>query len=401
MEVKMKIFYHCFLLFIIGIICIIISCVSPSSAPDTKFSVWYKVVSPSNLPDTIYYGQNISFQLAIGDSDGDPVSTELMGIPLNFYRITSNGDTSFIIINIVADSLKYDSLYTIIINTKAGSKIDSLQLTYSFFVADTTRLGGIRKLMVGTWWKETEGDTTITERDSASTTFITRDTVSHCKYNKVASVKSIDSGLEYTIESYDTSYSDTGKSLSKTLIRILHYPYKVEYIVPPLGGFTDSIRMRLYDLPLNLNKSWQYIKATGDTTVSIPLLIINVKLKVSYDILGNSSIPYLNTYKLNSENKQCFEIANITTLKTTMVCDSTITFFTFTIRKGDTITASTVNSNQNILVNTDFSVPLSSFTLEQTLDTNYTNGVLSRKTKRSGSWVIELFDARKNVVYKK
>ncbi|HUI92436.1 MAG TPA: hypothetical protein VLX68_09345 [Chitinivibrionales bacterium] len=386
-------------LFFVIAACLSLSCSNPSKPVDTVNTMWSKVLSPSGVPDTLRYGQSVSVQIAVGDSDGDAATVSLAGLPSTCYNLSMKGDTALVNLNLVGDSLQYDSLYTVHIIGRGGAAVDSLSLTYTIMVIDTARLGGVRKLITGMWWLETGADTTITTRDSSNTSFITRDTAEHHKYSKVIYATPSGSEMVYVVQTSDTVSTVAGAAESTTTSFLLlhHSATGVSYVYPPSGWFDDSIRVKAYDLPLAVNKSWQYVNAAGDTTFHAPFGIINVKVKYLISIEGTAQIPGVTPYQFSGADRPCFQVANATTWSTVLTCDTSISILTLTINQGDTIASSITQSQASMYVNTELSIPLYSFTVETKVDTNYIDGVVSRGTTKKGSFITSYFDARKNV----
>ena len=254
---------------------------NPAKPVDTVNTMWYKVLSPKMLPDTLNYGQYATFQVAIGDSDGDNPIVSVTGLPQGAYNITSKGDTAFVTLNITADSLQWDSLYTVRIRARGGAAVDSLSLSYPFLVVDSTRLGGLRKLVAGSWWATDEYDSLVYVKDTAGIRVTISKNDHHHKLSTVTFAGIIAGNLYYGIETTDTLLSDTTQP-SKSGIALRHTATKLDYTVPP-GLFTvnkDSVDVKLLDLPLAAGKSWQGFSVSGDTAVRIFVGFIPVRLQL-------------------------------------------------------------------------------------------------------------------------
>jgi hypothetical protein len=388
---------------VLGTVSSLLSCGSsaPSGPADTSFTMWHKVLSSNDLPDTLYAGQIVTFQVAIGDSDGDPVSAALLGLPPGTYNISSSGDTAFVTMNLVADSLVFDSEYSVQVSATDGGTVDSLTLSYSFRVIDTTRLGGIRKLMTGMWWIEYENDTIIKIKDTANVTIITKDTIVHHKYSTVKGVGVAGNDVYYYIETADTILPVSGApTINGMLLR--HNSSRIGYTIPPNSWFSDSIRVKAYDLPLATGKSWQTFNASGDTSMRVLFGPIGVKLHVNFSFDGESQIPGTTEFQFGGALRTCFEISNTTNSNAAIISDTTIVLqfglLTDTLfHETDTIMTSRTKETGSQYLNPEFSIPLWSYSVQAKCDSNHVNNVVERDTTRKGTFVSTYYDARRQI----
>jgi hypothetical protein len=375
---------------------IMVSCSNPAKPVDTKNTVWYTVKSPNNLPDTLFYGKSVVFQVAIGDSDGDAVSASLAGLPTGAYSIARAGDTTLVTMTLTGDSLQYDSLYSVRISARGGAAVDSLSLSYSFFVADTSRLGGMRKLVTGMWWTSYENDTIVSVKDSVTKTVTTRDIKHHHKYSQVKASGIIGGDLYYYIETSDTVVADTAHPQTTGLV-LRHTAAQVDYTLPPhyLLVNKDTIKAKVFDLPLRANKSWQSYSVAGDTAIMYPVgqfpFIIFLKLHIYRTGNATVQVAGVSNYQFGGAARRCFEVVSTATTRTVLLSDTAIASF---INAGDTVVVSDSVKTEHQFVNNDLSIPLWTWSVATKRDTNYVDSVAVRDTVRSENVITSYFDAR-------
>jgi hypothetical protein len=386
---------------------LMMSCTNPADSQDTTFTMWHRVVSPAGLPDTLHYGQSVTFQVAIGDSDGDPVSATLSGLPPGSYNITSSGDTSFVTMNLVGDSLQYDSLYSVRVSAGGGAAVDSLSLSYSFVVVDSTRLGGLRKLVTGMWWTSEENDTIVSVKDSVTKTVIVTDTRHHHKYSTVVASGIIGGELYYYIETTDTVVADTAHP-QKTGMLLRHTAAQVDYTIPPhfLLVNKDTIKAKVFDLPFRVNKSWQMFTVAGDTAIVYPVgkfpLIIFVKLHIYLAGDAQAQVAATSDYQFGGAARKCFDVVSTETTRGTLLSDTTIILLGDTlVRDRDTVLISDSLKTEHQFVNNDLSIPLYSYSVSAKRDTNYIDHVVIRDTVRTRNIVTSYYDTRTKITLTK
>jgi hypothetical protein len=379
---------------------LVLSCTNPAQPVDTTNSVWYKVVSPKTVPDTLYYGQSSTFQVAIGDSDGDAVRATVTGLPQGSYNITSDGDTAFVTMNLTADSLQYDSLYTVRIRARGGAAVDSLSLSYSFLVVDSSRIGGLRKLVTGSWWITDENDSLVYVKDTAGIRVTVAKNDRHHKYSKVTFAGIIAGNQYYGIETTDTILSDSSQP-SKSGIVLRHTAAKVDYTVPPKLFVVnrDSVDVVMLNLPLAVHNSWQVFSVSGDTAVRIYIgtfpLVIGVQLQLYLSESGSAQVAGTSQYEFGGAARTCYEVVSQNNMKADYVSDTAIAYLgTAIINVGDTAVASDSVCVVHSFVNNDLSIPLWSYSQGSKRDTNYVNNVVTRDTVRTASYLTMYFDAR-------
>jgi hypothetical protein len=395
--VKLSLYYG--VAFAVGFT-LLFSCSNPSQPIDTTNSMWYKVVSPKTVPDTLYYGQSATFQVAIGDSDGDAVRATVTGLPQGSYNITSDRDTAFVTMNLTADSLQYDSLYTVRIHARGGAAVDSLSLSYSFLVVDSSRIGGLRKLVTGSWWITDENDSLVYVKDTAGIRVTITQNDHHHKYSKVTFAGIIAGNLYYGIETTDTVLSDSSQP-SKSGIVLRHTSTKVDYTVPPKLFVVnrDSVDVVVLNLPLAVHNSWQVFTVSGDTAVRITVgtfpFIVGVPLQLYLSESGSAQVAGTSQYEFGGTARTCYEVVSQNNMKAAYVSDTTIAYLgTTIIGDGDTAVASDSVCVVHSFVNNDLSIPLWSYSQGSKRDTNYVNNVVARDTVRTASYLTMYFDAR-------
>jgi hypothetical protein len=373
---------------------------NPAKPVDTVNTMWYKVLSPKMLPDTLNYGQYATFQVAIGDSDGDAATATVTGLPQGMYNITSSGDTAYVTLNITADSLQWDSLYTVRIRARGGAAVDSLSLSYPFLVVDSTRLGGLRKLVTGSWWTTDEYDSLVYVKDTAGIRVTIAKNDHHHKQSTVTFAGIIAGNLYYGIETTDTLLSDTTQP-SKSGIALRHTAAKLDYTVPPKLFFVnkDSVDVNLLDLPLAAGKSWQVFSVAGDTAVRVYVgtfpFGVNVKLQLYLSLNDSARVAGTSPYQFGSAVRTCYEVVSQNSMKADDLSDTTIVYLGATvISVGDTVDVSDSSRTEHSFINNDLSIPLWSYSVGSKRDTNYVNQVVAHDTVRTASYVTSFHDAR-------
>jgi hypothetical protein len=254
---------------------------------------------------------------------------------------------------------------------------------------DSTLLGGIRKLVAGMWWTESENDTTVSVKDSASVTIITRDTVIHHKRTTVNSVSVVNGNLYYQLVTSDTVLPQTGNP-TVTSLTLMHNATQVQYVLPPNGYFNDSIRVKAYDLPLTVGKSWEAFNVTGDTTMRILFGIIWIKLTVDYSYNGQFGVTGTTDYHFGDTTRSCFVLSNTTNTNAAIISDTNIvlqlgTIVDTLIHLNDTILTSRTVETSSSYVNAQLSIPLWSYGVQAKCDSNYINSVVEHDTTRKGT----------------
>ena len=379
---------------------LLFSCANVNKPVDTTNRMWYRVVSPKMLPDTLFYGQSATLQVAFGDSSGNAATATVTGLPQGSYNITSDKDTAFVTLNITADSLQYDSVYTARIHARGGDPVDTLSVSYSFLVVDTTRLGGLRKLLAGTWWITDENDSLAYVKDTAGIRVSIAKNDHHHKYSKVTFAGIIAGELYYGIETTDTVLSDSSQPTKSSMV-LRHTASKVDYTIPPklLIVNRDSVDVEVFKLPLAVGNSWQEFSVAGDTAVRIYIgtfpLGIGVELHVSLSENKNSSVAGVSQYQFGGALRTCYEVVSQGSMLANYVSDTTIAYLgTTIIGTGDTAVASDSACTVHSFANNDLSIPLWSYSVGTKRDTNYVNNVVARDTVRMASHVTAFFDAR-------
>jgi hypothetical protein len=390
-----------------GCLACMLSCSNsnPAKPVDTVNSMWYKVVSPQAIPDTLYYGQSLTFQVAIGDSDGDKPSAAVSGLPPAAYNITSSGDTAFVTLNLAADSLRWDSLYTVSIGATGVAAADSLVLPYSFRVIDSARLGGLRKLVVGTWWAVDENDSLVYVKDTAGIELTIKKNDHHHKMSRVTYAGVVAGNLYYGIETADTVLSDSSQP-TKTGLVLRHTASQVDYTVPPKMFVVneDSVDVTVLALPFSEGKSWQTFAVSGDTGVRIYVgtfpFIIGVNLTLNLSMGGTAQVSSASPVLFGGMPRSCWEVVTQNTMKADYLSDTTIVFLGNTILSvNDTVMTSDSSCTVHSFFNDDLSTALWSYSLGTKRDSNYVDRVVVHSTVRTASYITSYYDARTGKTY--
>ncbi len=237
-------------------------------------SLWTEVVSvDSKIPDTLHAGMTITYIMKIGDSDGDPVSVTVEGLPPGVNMEISDGqDTAVMSLILFGDSLPYDSLYNISIHADGSfglhaSGLDTLTIARSMLVLDTNRLGGLRRLAVGMWWTDTQMDTISSTKvfHPVDSTNISIKYIEHHKYSEVINLVELNGWLHYQVLTYDTLINLD--SIATNMFWVRHTDSLVDQLMP--GWLGDTLRVTMFKLPLFVGSSWESLAYSWDTAVSL------------------------------------------------------------------------------------------------------------------------------------
>ena len=302
--------------------------------------------------------------------------------------------------NLTGDSLKWDSLYTVRIRATGGAAVDSLSLSYSFLVVDSTRLGGLRKLVAGTWWIADEYDSLVYVKDTGGIRVSITKNDHHHKLSTVTFAGIIAGNLYYGIETTDTLLSDTAQP-SKSGMVLRHTAAKVDYTVPPRLFIVnkDSVDVTVLDLPLAVGTSWQGFSLSGDTAVRIPVgtfpFYIWVPLTLSLSLNDSARVAGTSPYQFGGATRTCYEVISQNSMTADYLSDTTLANSGVTvISVGDTVDVSDSSRTEHSFINNDLSIPLWSYSVGAKRDTNCVNSVVVHDTVRTASYVTSFHDAR-------
>jgi hypothetical protein len=110
-------------------------CNSNPSTPRDSNTMWHRVTTTTQAPpDTLHSGEAITLGLAFGDSDGDTATASVTGLPAGAYVISQHGDTAMVTLNLNADSLTGDMLYTIRVIGSGNAALDADTIVYIIWV---------------------------------------------------------------------------------------------------------------------------------------------------------------------------------------------------------------------------------------------------------------------------
>lgn len=364
---------------------------------DTINSMWSSVLSANTIPESLYCGSTVMFQMSVGDSDGDPASITLDGLPASRYNITASGDTSFITLNLAGDSLTKDSLYTVRITATGENAADSLIQIYSMMVIDTNSLGGFRKLVEGMWWTEMQHDTTVNVKDSANVKTIIRDTLEHHKHCEVVDVFEWNGDTVYAVAVFDTIVNKD--SLHKDTSLYIHTESSVEaLLVLDLYGI-DTTRVRLYNLPLTIGDSWQSFDPISiDTTASW----IGLDFDVSLNFTGSAELTDTSYLAFSSSNYKCFTTINTTELTGLALLGedflNPLNPADTLLYAGDTVGVSTTEEQSENYICPDLALQIRSTGLKTVCDSNYAQNVVTHDTTRTIKFLTKYYDPRVGAV---
>ncbi len=338
------------------------------------YTLWSQVVSQdAAIPDTLHAGEIVTYILKIGDSDGDPVSISISGLPPGANMIISDDrDTALVTLILNGDSLPYDALYNIAIHANGAtspraSGLDTLTLSSPMLVLDTNRLGGIRKLAKDMWWNETQLDTI-----SSTKIFYKADSmnksikhIEHRKHSQVLNVKEVDGWPHYLIFTEDTLLKMD--SIAKNAFWVRHTDSIVDHLMP--GWLGDTLRLTTYKLPIEVGTSWQALSYAWDTSLSFEVSP-NSFIPFSWYLTADGSAEVLSTATRLFDGKQqnCFENFITSDMRSVALIDTTIDTL---IYPGDTTAITRTTSTNRQFVNTFFTIPLESHEIEIKYDTNF------------------------------
>jgi hypothetical protein len=383
-----RIFFVCA---IVGLMTAGMQCSNPSdnTTGDTNFSLWMNEPT-SPMPDTLIFGEAIQYEITVGDSDGDPVTAEVSGLPQTSYTINQAADSTVVTLSLIANALHYDSVYTIRIHVTGIGAVDSMTIVYPVTIIDTTRLGGIRKLTAGLWWLEVQNDTIVQIKDSLNVHTETRDTVVHHKMNRVAVVSKVGNDYVYYVQTSDTARaaSSTTAEVTNGTIYIQHSASDVVINLGrnPLGG-TDSIKIKIYRLPMRVGDVWEALNYVG--TIPIGSLTYIASLNDTVSTAGNIN------YSFGDAARRCFDFSSRTLSPVVLRTESAIMIGPIVIaRAGDTLSLTTTTNNKQYYVDPDLSIPLWSYETEIKNVNSELYQVTETDTTRKGMFVMKYYDVR-------
>lgn len=258
-------------------------------------------------------------------------------------------------------------------------------------------------LIDGIWWTETQNDTIVHVTDSSGITKTTDEQLQ--RSHKM--ITSIDDGpggeLYYIIESIDTMIDpDNGNVIdvsSNTLALRLMNSKLEYYITLGVPGLDDSIAVTFLTFPLTIGTSWQTASMSLDTTIYYPVSAfgfnLNIKLYAEGSMTGNANVAGKTDYQFGGEANECYIINSTLNGDATAIVDTTITLF---FEQGDTaLNAMNRNTSQQYF-SKSFTLPLRTYTVDATFDTNYVFGVSHRDTTRSLSRMTSYYDPRTGAI---
>ena len=368
---------------------------NPAGPKDTSNSLWHAFKTAQDIPDTLYYGDEVTCIIAVGDSDGSPVTASVSGLPSSAWFVSQTGDTALITLTLTGDSLQYDSLYTISIIAHGGSTVDAETFTYAVQVIDSTRLGGLRTLAVGMWWRGIKGDTLEQKKDSANTILYTYDTTLYHTFNTVTGTQAINGGLWYVIESWDTCI-DSGTVRHES--KFFQHTAQSEKMLISINSQThDTASYKLFELPLRQGNSWEMFDTSIDTAVRIAMGALSIPLLAHYGLNAGAGVFGAATYRFDGRDMSCFEVDDTLRSSGRYIVDTTIVLLADTIvTRGDTVAVARSTTTTRMYLSPDLSIPLWSSDLEVALDSNSVSLVVQHSAKKSGTVISAYFDPRAN-----
>ncbi len=317
---------------------------------DTVNTIWTKQVSPNGLASVLYYGSTASFQISAGDSDGDSVSIALSGIPASTYIVTHSHDTSFVSLNLVGDSLLFDSLYTIKISISGVDSIDTLNLHYPIQINDSTRLGGVKKFTKGLSWVVEKIDSTAsllstTTKDSTIATHSS--SIHRILFTMMDEFPYL--GQNYWLVAMsDTNISDK-RAVAKNTFLIMQTATSIEYITAA-PEWPDSLRTLAYKLPLKSQTNWSVVNTQKSISGAPVLNGITLHLTTALTITSNATMAQKQSILFESTQRPCFTINTATNYLALMKFDAPVRFGDSLIAaQGDTaeLATSTIEQTQS------------------------------------------------------
>jgi hypothetical protein len=161
----------------------------------------------------------------------------------------------------------------------------------------------------------------------------------------------------------------------------------------PVFGF-DTVRVTAYKLPLTVGATWNMFTYLGDTTTSVRMGALPVRLKFAYDWqgTGRDSTTAAHTF---DRSRPTHIVASGTTMHVSAVSETTIVIGTTTLFSvGDTILTWTVDNYSQQGVSPDLGIGLWTSQREYKRELNHVNQVAVNDTTRTSSMVTTYYDPR-------
>lgn len=400
------------LLFSVMAITAILSCSDDKNPatppPDTSMSLLFNFLSADTIPDTLLYGQSLTAQLCVSDSDGGAPAVSISGIGSRFYIVSQTGDSMLVTFYLTGDSLQYDSLYSIVIRGDGGG-IDTMSISIAMRVLDTNRLGGVRKPVVGMWWIEHQFDTMAFHLDSVDQgllavgdtqhVYITKyDTLVHHVYNIVTDRILISGDSVFRIRSFDTLKGEGAggtDSIDQKTVFLKHTPTSFEIIMPAMAWLIDTLSYHYLTLPLSIGNSWPAVAISRDTGIRI----WGIPLQAYLHWTGTNTVSSRIVRGFGGRDRTCYAINNVTDMSTVALLDTTLILpgGNDTLHPGDTLVRNTNHQTNGSKDNVcpDIGMTLCNHTIEAKLDTNFLEIKAARDTVWKGTFLQMLYDPRR------
>jgi hypothetical protein len=360
--------------------------------PDTS-TLWYQLLSDS-LPDTLHYGASAVFILNVGDNDGDSVSVTVSGLPQSqLPSIFPSGNATAVSFNLKGDSLAFDSTYTITLSASGEETMDTLTLRYALRVADTTRLGGVKKLKIGMWWIEMEYDTTdFEDRDSSglvdtSGTALTEHRLAH----RVVDTLKRGADLYYVIRKVDSVKNESALKIDTLLVK--HSDFEVSFAISPDSG-SDTLFLKFLSLPLTLGLQWTVMDTSQETFFPITGWVLGIMRFWVYSVSATEAMDTVR-HPVGGHDYPCLDLATTDSNYSLMTAFGDLVIpvvQTVVVDSGDTIGFSRAEASTRTFYNTSLTVPLWSHKVTTGLDTNYLDRTSHRYTSRRETFLTMFYD---------
>jgi hypothetical protein len=153
--------------------------------------------------------------------------------------------------------------------------------------------------------------------------------------------------------------------------------------------------VKVLDLPLLTNKTWQSFSVSGDTALTVPVgkVPFIMFLKLQLFLAGNAQSQVMGTssYQFGGTARKCYEVASTHTVHGALLSDTSIALL---VNKGDTVIVTDTTKTEHQFLNTDLAASLWSYSLSAKKDSNYVDKTVEWDTIRTAAYITSYYDAR-------
>ncbi|MBF0432686.1 MAG: hypothetical protein HQK83_15490 [Fibrobacteria bacterium] len=377
------------------------------------FSLVYGTFSGKRLPDTLYHGDTSSFVFQVEDTDGDRALIEIGSLPaaIKVEQMQKQGK-AFVAFKIFADSLPFDSSYTITLkasglNVHDEVPIDTVTWVHSLVVLDSTRLGGLRLLAKGSYWLETQSDSIVRVKDTAGTITRIDSVINHRKKTTIAQAGWI--GDEYIMQLVTSDSLVDQDSVNTQVMFARHTKKFIEYIMPFGFYFLDTIRAKYYKMPITVGEGWSLMSYEADTAVRLVDEKTSgvIPLQFFMDINGEVKVLRESSFSFNRQNRRGYTHRINNEMVSVALYDSVITKTYYDTRpprvdtlvnRGDSVASTVTNQVITQFIDPDFTFPFWSDEREVTRNRNFFENLDQVDTIVRHNRVTAFYDARRDMM---